>query len=193
MTCIAALIHDGHVYMAGDSAGVAGLGVTNRADAKVFQVGELIIGFTTSFRMGQILRFGFTPPMPEENFDDDELYGYFVTTFIDTVRARFKEAGYLHNEHERESGGNFLVGIRDRIFQIESDFQVGIPRKPYAAVGSGFDLALGALHATDGLDMDPEKRLIRSMDAAVEFNGGVRPPYVLLSNAPPRKRPKKKT
>lgn len=46
MTCIAALIHEGHVYMAGDSAGVAGYAVTNRADAKVFNVGEFIIGFT---------------------------------------------------------------------------------------------------------------------------------------------------
>jgi ATP-dependent protease HslVU (ClpYQ) peptidase subunit len=178
--------------MAGDSAGVAGLAVTNRSDAKVFWVKDYIIGFTTSFRMGQVLRYGFNPERPALGLDKNQLYEHFVTTFIDEVRERFTETGFIHKENERESGGAFIVGYQDNLFVIEGDFQVGIPRKPYAAVGSGFDLALGALHATNDLDMDPKKRLRKSLDAAVEFNAGVRPPYVLLSNAPVQKRLKKK-
>lgn len=62
MTCIVGLVDKGSIYMGGDSAGVAGLSVTTRADEKVFLNGPFIMGFTTSFRMGQILRYKFVPP-----------------------------------------------------------------------------------------------------------------------------------
>ena len=62
MTCIVGLEHKGKVYIGGDSAGVAGYSLSVRADQKVFINGNFIFGFTSSFRMGQILRFGFNPP-----------------------------------------------------------------------------------------------------------------------------------
>ena len=57
MTCIVGLVHEGVVYIGGDSAGVGGMSLTVRADEKVFQNGEFLMGFTTSFRMGQLLRY----------------------------------------------------------------------------------------------------------------------------------------
>ena len=53
MTAIAGLVHDGKVYIGGDSAGVAGMDLHLRSDPKVFTVGEFVIGYTTSFRMGR--------------------------------------------------------------------------------------------------------------------------------------------
>ena len=38
MTCIAAIAEKGKVYIGGDSAGVAGLDLTIRADEKVFKI-----------------------------------------------------------------------------------------------------------------------------------------------------------
>ena len=52
MTCIVGLIDGRRVWMGGDSAGVSGLDITVRADAKVFRNGDFLIGFTSSFRMG---------------------------------------------------------------------------------------------------------------------------------------------
>ena len=52
------------MYIGGDRAGVAGLSLTVRADEKVFQNGEFLMGFTTSFRMGQLLRYSLKPPPP---------------------------------------------------------------------------------------------------------------------------------
>ena len=57
MTCIVGLIDGRRVWMGGDSAGVSGLDITVRADAKVFRNGDFLIGFTSSFRMGQLLAF----------------------------------------------------------------------------------------------------------------------------------------
>jgi len=64
MTCIVGLVENGKVYIGGDSAGVAGLDITTRKDEKVFQKENMIFGFTSSFRMGQILRYSFKNPRP---------------------------------------------------------------------------------------------------------------------------------
>ena len=52
MTCIVGLVENGKVYIGGDSAGVAGLDVRMRSDEKVFTKGNMIFGYTSSFRMG---------------------------------------------------------------------------------------------------------------------------------------------
>lgn len=55
MTCIVGLVENNKVYIGGDSAGVAGLSLMKRADEKVFKKDEFIFGFTSSFRMGQLI------------------------------------------------------------------------------------------------------------------------------------------
>lgn len=57
MTCIVGLVDGDRVILGGDSAGIAGWHLQLRADEKVFRNGPYAIGFTTSFRMGQILRY----------------------------------------------------------------------------------------------------------------------------------------
>lgn len=151
MTCIVGLVGKDGIYLGGDSAsvGAANWSLSVRADEKVFINGDFIFGFTSSFRMGQILRFGFTPPRLHSNVD---LYEYMVTSFIDAVRQRFKDAGYISNEKGQETGGTFLVGHGRRLFRVDGDFQVGEASNRYDAVGCGQDVALGALYATRKLD-----------------------------------------
>ena len=59
MTCIVGLVDNGKIYMGGDSAGVSNLDIRIRADQKVFKTGEFIMGFTSSFRMGDLLKYDF--------------------------------------------------------------------------------------------------------------------------------------
>ena len=56
MTCIAGLIEDGNIWIGGDSAAVTHYRMMKRADTKVFINGPFLIGFTSSYRMGQILQ-----------------------------------------------------------------------------------------------------------------------------------------
>jgi len=65
MTAIAGVVQDGEVWIGGDSAGVAGLALTVRADAKVFRLGEMVIGCAWSCRGRQILRYHVTPERPK--------------------------------------------------------------------------------------------------------------------------------
>ena len=56
MTCIVGYLDKETVYLGGDSAGTDGNYSQHiRKDKKVFQNGPFIFGFTSSFRMGQIL------------------------------------------------------------------------------------------------------------------------------------------
>ena len=176
MTCIAAVVHNNMVYMGADSAGVAGFSLVVREDQKVFTNGEFIIGFTSSFRMGQLLRYAFKPP--EYRADKKELHEYMVTDFIDAVRTCLKDGGYAQIDKGEETGGCFLVGVRGRLFEIEPDFQVGELACHYDAVGCGYHLALGALTVTQ--EMEPHKRIRLALEAAEQFSAGVRGPFTIL-------------
>lgn len=186
MTCVAAVVYDGIVYMGADSAGVAGFDLTVRADQKVFINGDFIIGFTSSFRMGQLLRFAFKPPKYRE--DEKDLYEYMVTDFVNAVRKCLTEGGYAQKKDGEESGGFFLVGTRGRIFQIESDYQVGECMQPFDAVGCGRAYAIGVLSATHA--MDPDRRVRLALEVAEKWSAGVRGPFVVLAHptVPPTKK-----
>lgn len=175
MTAIVGLVQDGAVHLGGDSAGVSGWSMTVRADTKVFHNGPYLFGFTTSFRMGQLLRWA---ELPEPEGD---LERFMCTSFIDAIRTCLKAGGWAKTDAEREEGGDFLVGIGGRLFEVHSDYQVGEPADGYAAVGCGYDLALGALFATAHLEMDAEDRLELALEAAERFSAGVRAPFVYVS------------
>jgi hypothetical protein len=176
MTCIVGIAEKGNVYIGGDSAGVGGLSITIRADEKVFYNGPFIMGFTTSFRMGQLLRYKFNPPKQTAKQDDME---YMVNDFIDSVRSCFAEGGWGKAAgKENNEGGNFLVGYNGCLYEIFNDFQVSKPATQYSACGCGEDLALGSLWTTEG--EKPELRLKTALEAASAFSAGVAPPYAYV-------------
>ena len=181
MTCIVGLVHEGVVYMGGDSAGVGGMSLTVRADEKVFQNGEFLMGFTTSFRMGQLLRYSLKPP---RRHPDDDIHQYMVVDFINAVRECLKSGGYASKGNEVESGGTFLVGYAGHLFTVDSDYQVGIPEDGFAAVGSAEDIARGSLFATQG--QEPRSRVLTALRSAERFNAGVRGPFHILPKSEPQ-------
>jgi len=180
MTCIVGVVDKGRVWMGGDSAGTdyESLSIVSRADRKVFINGPYIIGFTDSFRMGQLLQYKFDPPKPH---DDEDLMGFMVTDFIDSARQTLTLGGFSEKKNEVETGGQFLVGYNGRLFQIFGDYQVGESTHGYDACGCGFDLALGALYANAKTKMDAKKRVVIALEAAGHFSAGVRPPYHVLA------------
>ena len=177
MTCIVAVkdLDSGEVWMGGDSAGVEGLHIAVRKDPKVFINGEFLMGYTTSFRMGQILRYMKLPARLPPMADD---YEYMVTCVIPEIRTSLKEGGYTQIKDNREEGGCFLIGYRSHIYEIESDFQVGERIEEYESVGCGRPYALGSLRMTT--DKFPKERIKAALETAQHFNGGVRAPFNIL-------------
>jgi hypothetical protein len=176
VTCIVGFVEGNTVWMGGDSAGVAGLSLTVRGDQKVFRNGPMLFGFTTSFRMGQLLRYALKIPDHDPRIDTDT---YMATTFVDAVRACLKSNGWASKKDECEQGGTFLVGYRGRLFCIESDYQVGVPLDSFHAVGCGDDIARGALFATEHLT--GRERVELALRAAERHSAGVRAPFYVES------------
>jgi len=174
MTAIAGLVENGVVWIGGDSAGVGGYSMQVRSDPKVFRNGEFLIGYTTSFRMGQILEHHLSPPTPHEG---DAGMDYMVKRFIPAVKSAFKSNAFQRSFDGRDYGGEFLVGYRSELYVIESDYQVARVCQQYYACGCGMDLVLGSLHTTDQYEMPPRERIELALSAAAEFSAGVCEPF----------------
>lgn len=179
MTCIVGLVTDGKVLIGGDSAGVDGSRMTMsvRSDRKVFRNGEFVMGFTSSFRMGQLLAFSLSLPKPREG---DDLLAFMVRDFISATRQTLKDGGFAKNSSGTESGGEFLVGFRGRLFRIFDDFQVAESSKGFDACGCGDLIALGSLFSSTQVS-DPRERLTQALEAAEAFSAGVRAPFFFES------------
>ena len=80
-------------------------------------------------------------------------------------------------EKEAEQGGTFIIGVRGRIFIVESDYQVIEPAARFAAVGSGAPYALGSLATSKG---SPVARVRQALAVAERFCAGVRAPFHVL-------------
>lgn len=181
MTCIAGVIDKGKVWIAGDSASTnSRFDLEIRSDEKVFVSGPYVMGFTTSWRMGQLLRYSLNVALPPE----EDLEAFMCTTFIDAVRQCLKDGGFASKESETEQGGSFLVGVRGRLFAIYDDYQVSEETLPYCAVGCGAELAKGALFAAPER-LAPKDRLLLALRAAERFSAGVRAPFYVVQEPDP--------
>ncbi len=186
MTCIVGLRDkDGNIYIGGDSCASEPVGMQTRHDVKVFKVennGQIvIIGFCSSFRMGQVLRYKLKLPRrkPNENIDK-----WMCTKFIEAVKRVLDSEGLLTVDEggADSSAGPFLVAYEKRLFKIDTDFQVAEHRKSYDAAGVGESYAYASLYTTDDdviEGMDPISRIIIALKAATEFSPYVRPPYIV--------------
>lgn len=180
MTCIAGIVDkkSGIVIIGGDSAGAGGNLIVTRSNPKVFRNGKFIIGCTSSFRMIQLLQFSLKPP----SIKSKDIYEYMCTDFIDEVRRCFKDGGYLQKYTDGdEKGGNFLVAYKDRLFQVEDDFQVGESLNGMDSVGCGSEFALGSLYSTQGQDISARDRVLKSLETAEFFALGVRRPFLIYN------------
>ncbi|TIU11015.1 MAG: hypothetical protein E5W44_12150 [Mesorhizobium sp.] len=157
MTCIAGLVDNGKVYMGGDSAAYGDDAVEVRANRKVFRNGEYLIGFTGSFRVGQLLQY--TPlDAPGAN-----VVGHLVTAIVPAIK---KLVG-------KEEFSDILIGCRGRLFKVCTDYSVA-EFHSYAAAGQGEPYALGRLHGSLG---PPEQRLVAALAAAEAHSAAVRAPF----------------
>lgn len=178
MTCIVGFVDKQSVYIGGDSACVSNFDMRLRQDEKVFTKNGMGFGFTSSFRMGQLLRYSLTIPDHDPRKDD---FSYLCTDFVDALIECFKSKGYARVDNGEVSGGFFLVGYKGNLYRVESDFQVSIVRHSYDACGCGENYALGALRATEGIEMEPKKRVEQALAAAEYFSAGVRAPFTVVS------------
>lgn len=190
MTCIVALTDGKTVWLGGDAAGTDSSQMTLdiRADPKVSVHEENGVswglGFTSSYRMGQLIRYHLSLP-PITKKDHEDLFGYMVTKFIPELRDILRQGGVLESKDGAESCGEFIVALMGKIFSIDSDFQVASYDDPFYAVGSGGPFALGAMKALEKFrasgKIDPLTQVEEALAASECFSAGVRRPFTVVT------------
>lgn len=175
VTCIVGIAQNGVVLLGGDSAAVEDRHYLARTKhPKVFRNGEYLIGYTSSFRMGQLLEFAELPAL-----DERDAYHFMATSFVERIRQIMRDGGYMKRDNEREEGGSFLVGIKGRLFQIDCDYHAQESLDGYTAVGCGVSVALGSLFSSAHMPM--QDRAMLALRAAEQFTTGVRAPFHLVT------------
>ena len=177
MTCIVAIKEGNTIYMGADSAGTSSSFEKRiRTDPKIYHVDGYMFGFTTSFRMGQLLGYAFVPPDRDPRIP---LEKFMATAFIDAVRKCLKDGGFAQKQNEEEQGGQFLVAYEGRLFQVWPDYQVAESVEGYESCGCGSDLAMGSLYTTgEHTIMYPKERMKVALEVAEKFSAGVQGPFI---------------
>lgn len=148
MTCIVGFKTENEVLIGADSMASNGMNCNIRRDFKLFttKCGKAIVGFTDSYRSGQILKYILDFSSYDLKSDIMDPFDYIVEEIIPLVRNAFKYGGYLKVTDQEESGSTFIVGFHKRLFIIFSDFSVSELLDNYCAIGSGEQYALGSLY-----------------------------------------------
>ena len=182
MTCIVAtkFVDESRkirVMMGADSASVEASWLTQgeRDDKKIFAAGGFIVGYTTSYRMGQLLQYG-SAVMPTERakrrwlrkpaavsarrLDQLEYNTYWsdvipfpacghpwmVTQFVPWMLELLKAGKWATEDKGRVEVGQFLIANDNRLFMVHTDGQV-IDVPLFEACGCGEQFARGAMIA----------------------------------------------
>lgn len=161
------------IYLACDSQATDtnSLDKTHRKDSKIFEKNGLHYGFTSSYRMGQILRFHservLLPPASGSPYEQVGVY------YIPMWRRILKENGFTSISNNEETGGTFIVVYEGEIFCVQDDFQLEHSYENYVAIGCGMDYALGSLYETSrDSKLSAKVRVQRAVEAACYFSAG---------------------
>lgn len=167
-----------------DSLGSNGYRKAVEGSAKAFHnetMKNVVIGGTTTFRHLDLLRY------TDKLFDKVDKYEnpsvdhkYMVTKFIPKIIDLFK-TGVVDVE-EKNRGANFIVGVDNKLFEIQDDYSVLEPLDGICAVGCGEDVAMGSLYATqnDNTKTIPEK-ISLALEAAEHLLCGVQRPFRIIN------------
>lgn len=175
MTCIAAVIDDGKVYLGGDSLVSNGYATIPGA-TKVHRIGDLLMGFSGDVRDMQILKHAFTPPKIATR--DWKRPWRAKTTDIETYLA-----GPFANALKQALGKDphssaFVIGHKGRLFVSHIDYAFTEHAYGYVAIGTGGEIATGSLATSTGKPLD---RLKLALEAAEKHAPGVRRPFTYLT------------
>lgn len=145
MTCIAGLIDkSGKGHIASDSLGSNGLNKDSYKNRKIFKKGDMLIGYTSSYRMGQLLQYSLVLPKRKV---DQSIEEYMYVDFVNAIRELLKINGYAKIESNVEKAGEFLIIYEGRIFRFQPDLALMESQDNFDTCGSGEDFALASIDA----------------------------------------------
>lgn len=178
MTVIAGVSHQGHVYLAGDSGWSTRYTESAQVDPKVRRLrADVVIGASGPKRFCDIVRLRLDFTRCDKAAEDVPLW------IADEIHRICGEIGLSMNQDSQNYDvGSALIGVRDRLTRMDNAFGIVRDRNPYDAIGSGTEVALGAMHAmTREEQWAPRDVLRAAVRAAAAHCPSVRGPFRFVS------------
>lgn len=145
MTCILAYIDKNKTaHMVGDSA-ATDVSQHTRLDLnskKIFKHGNMLMGYTTSLRMGQLIENCLEIPERTEGLTD---YQYLIKQLIPVLYKLYTDEGYMLSNEKK--GGTFIIAWNGMLYVIDDNFAVLQVTNCFVSVGSGASYATAAFCA----------------------------------------------
>jgi ATP-dependent protease HslVU (ClpYQ) peptidase subunit len=181
MTCIVGFVENGNVWIGGDSQVTNGIIKNQLAsdDLKVFLKKDILFGCSGLFRQCQLLNHSLTIPVRNQEETD---FQYLCSRLVPAIIKCLKTHECIEiNKNKTDTNLEVLVGYKNALYKIDSAFAVVHYNKPYTTIGSGREVALGALYATEPEPkLIPEHRVRKALEAAEQYCVGVRSPFTIL-------------
>jgi ATP-dependent protease HslVU (ClpYQ) peptidase subunit len=181
MSCVIGYVDkDGKIFMGADSAAIyhTSLDIRNICNSKIFNKDDMLFGFVSSLRCGQILRYIFKIPSRPEGIDD---MTYMCAIFVDAMKNCFKENDFalVVDGGELAFEGDILIGYRGALYKIESNFQIILEDAPYVSIGCGEPYATTSMSVLEDVspDMTPDDKILLALGKCEHFNAGIRKPF----------------
>ena len=182
MTCIAALVDKGNVYMGGERGYSDTHNILSSTQPKISTHGLYLFGYSGNSGVGQAVKYNFDfPAIKIANIDK-----HMGSVFIPALRSFFEDSKIALPPNEEDSAG-FLVGIKGKVYEVDTfDFQC--VEYEMVSIGSGSGYAMGSLYSTSHLP--PVDRITTSINSAIEYSPSCLGPVDILikSSTNPRQK-----
>ncbi len=181
MSVVAGIEHGTEVWMAADSliSDDNDIVFETNEPPKVFEWGGMLLGAVGSFRVGNVIHEAFEPPL----LKNEDPLSYMLRRFVPALRKVFDEYDIdtlpkvVDKAFARIDDWQLMVGLKSanegRIYIVDEDFSVSRAAGGYAFIGSGGEVAAGALFATKDTRWKPETRIKRAVAAACKHVASV--------------------
>lgn len=190
MTIIIGFKHQGDVWLGADSFLGTDSYLYHVKEPKIFRAhvlngGPMLIGASGGSRAGFLVRSMLLP----EHSEGVDTHTYIAEFFVNALRERYEKAGYLKTDNGTEENEAILmIGYQGGLFVVWYNFQVDEYDEDYAAIGSGMDIALGALWVIKEYFFD-ESAMVRmrfALQACEHHNPYVRRPFTIMKVEEPK-------
>jgi ATP-dependent protease HslVU (ClpYQ) peptidase subunit len=135
---------------------------------KIVDNNGILIAGCGSSRASNILHYGYTQPKPTVK---EDLNVYMTQKFIPAMRKAFVEAGIDMKEdgNVAQLDGGFLISVKGQVFSVSEDYSWDTDIRNVYTMGSGADVALGALAALGVEKVKTNKEAERIIRKAIGY------------------------
>jgi ATP-dependent protease HslVU (ClpYQ) peptidase subunit len=140
---------------------------------KIVENNSILIGGCGSSRASNVLHYGYVQPKPTLK---EDLSTYMTQKFIPAMRKNFIDAGIDMKEDGdvAQIDGGFIISVKGQVFSVSEDYSWDTDVRNVYVMGSGGDVALGALAAL-GVEKvntikEAERMIRKAISIAIQYD-----------------------